>query len=315
APVLSAGGRLPIPVSWTRGRGARAAAPPPRARCRVLASAPIRRGQPRRAGRTRAIPEGRKPAALGPQPAGGEPAQYRDVRDVAGERIIEGVVLFAGVFAGLAWVAYRPEWGAPYFASLMYLRLSDTLRAEYGLPSLFMFVGPAMLLLAVGRWLVTGARAGRGWQSAAFLLGLYGAICSGSLLYPANQEGTGEALMNYVDGIFIVLVLTLYLRDERDFARTLTALLLGGILLATLTVFQQVTGSYAPPFAGLARATVRNIYDETAGYRSEGPVSANYFALVLVIAVPLAADWLVRERRLAKRLAGAWALASILAAI
>ena len=66
---------------------------------------------------------------------------------------------------------------------------------------------------------------------------------------------------------------------------------------------------------GLARATVRNIYDETAGYRSEGPVSANYFALVLIIAVPLAADWLLRERRLAKRLAGAWALASILAAI
>lgn len=219
------------------------------------------------------------------------------------------------MFAGLAWVAYRPEWGAPYFASLMYLRLSDTLRAEYGLPSLFMFVAPAMLLLAVGRWLVTGARAGRGWQSAAFLLVLYGAICSGSLLYAANQERTVEALMNYVDGIFIVLVLTLYLRDERDFARTLTALLLGGILLATLTVFQQVTGSYDHTFAGLARATVRNIYDETAGYRSEGPVSANYFALVLVIAVPLAADWLVRERRLAKRLAGAWALASILAAI
>ena len=121
--------------------------------------------------------------------------------------------------------------------------------------------------------------------------------------------------MNYVDGIFIVLVLTLYLRNQRDFARTLTALLLGGILLATLTVFQQVTGSYDHTFAGLARATVRNIYDETAGYRSEGPVSANYFALVLIIAVPLAADWLVRERRLAKRLAGAWALASILAAI
>ena len=253
--VLSASGRSPSSCfTDSRSRDSRCGAAASRALpCSRFRSHSMR-GQSRRAGRTRAIPEGREPAALGARPTRGAPAQHRDVLDVAGERVIEGIVIFAGLFAGLAWVAYRPEWGAPYFAALIYLRLSDTLHIDYGLPSLFMFVAPAMLLLAVGRWLVTGARAGRGWQSAAFLLVLYGAICSGSLLYAVNQERTTEALMNYVDGIFIVLVLTLYLRNQRDFARTLTALLLGGILLATLTVFQQVTGSYDHTFVGLARA-------------------------------------------------------------
>jgi O-antigen ligase len=229
--------------------------------------------------------------------------------------VITALLLFAIVLAGLAWVALRPEWGAPYFAGLLYLRLSDTLRAEYGVPSLFMFVAPALLLLAFGRWLATGVRVGRGWKPALFLLALYGAICAGSLLYAANQERTLEALSNYVDGVFIVLILALYLRTTRDLERTLAALLLGAIVLGSLTVFQQLTHSYDHTFAGLARATMRNLHDRTAGYRSEGPVSANYFALVLVIAVPIAVDWLTRERRLAKRAAGAWALLCVLASI
>ena len=107
--------------------------------------------------------------------------------------------------------------------------------------------------------------------------------------------------MNYLDGIFIVLVMTLYLRSTLDFDRTLWALLWGGLLLGVLTVFQQFTGSYEQTFAGLAQVELRNIHDETSGFRSAGPVSANYFALVLVIAVPLAVDRFLREPRPALR--------------
>ena len=49
---------------------------------------------------------------------------------------MEGAALFAAALAGLFWVVARPEWAAPYFVLLIYLRLSDALRGEFGLPSL-----------------------------------------------------------------------------------------------------------------------------------------------------------------------------------
>jgi O-antigen ligase len=178
-----------------------------------------------------------------------------------------------------------------------------------------MFVAPALVLIAVGRWLFTGAPVGRGWRPASLLLVAYGAVCIGSLLFAADPERTGEALMNYLDGIVIVLVMTLYLRTWVDFDRTLWALLLAGTALATLAVLQQVTGSYESAFAGLSRTGLRNIYDEAAGYRSEGPVSANYFALILVVMVPLAVDRLLRDGRPAVRALCTWTLVSVVASI
>jgi putative inorganic carbon (hco3(-)) transporter len=228
---------------------------------------------------------------------------------------MEGVALFALVMAGLGLVAIRPQWGAPYFAALIYLRLSDTLRGEYGLPSLFMIVAPALVIIAFGRWLASGNPVGRGWKPALFLLTAYGSVCAASLIYALDTERTTEALMNYLDGVVIILVTTLYLRTPVDLDRVLWALLGGGILLASLTVFQQLTGSYDQTYAGLSRVELRNVYDSTAGYRSSGPVSANYYALVLVIAAPLAVDRLLHERSRAIRAAVAGGLACIVAAI
>jgi O-antigen ligase len=228
---------------------------------------------------------------------------------------MEGLVLFTMALAGAAWVAVRPEWGAPYFAALIYLRLSDSLRGEFGLPSLFMIVAPGLLLLAAGRWLFAGTPVGRGWRVAIWLLAAYGAVCAGSLLYAMDPQRTLDGLANYLDGVVIVLVMAIYLRTPLDLDRTLWALLIGGAVLGSLTVYQQLTGSYDQVFAGLARAGLRNIHDAASGYRSEGPVSANYFALILVVVVPLAVDRLVHERRLLVRAVSAWALAGVVASV
>jgi O-antigen ligase len=226
-----------------------------------------------------------------------------------------GVALFALALAGAVFVAFRPAWSAPYFAALIYLRLSDGLRSEFGLPSLFMGIAPALVLLAFGRWFFRGTPVGPGWKPALLLLVTYGAVCAGSLLFASDPDRTLEALSNYLDGVVIVLVMTMTLRSMRDFERTLQALLLGGLLLGTLTVYQQWTGAYDASFAGLARAELRNVFDDTSGFRSEGPVSANYFALVLVIAVPLAVDRMLHEAKRGTRLLAAAALASMVASI
>jgi len=226
-----------------------------------------------------------------------------------------GLLLFAMVLAGLAYVALHPEWGAPYFAFVLFMRLSDVIRGEYGLPSLFMLVAPALVALAVGRWLFAGDPVGRGWRPALWLLVFYGAVCSASLLYASASDRTAEALLNYGDGVAIVLAMTLYLRTPRDLERTVWALIAAGGILASLAVFQQLTNAVDRTFGGFSRVELRNIYDRNAGFRSEGPVSANYFALILVAVVPLAVERVLHARGGRARLLAGASLGAAVAAI
>lgn len=221
-------------------------------------------------------------------------------------------MIFALAGAGLVFVIARPEWTAPYFALLIYTRLSDTIRGEFGLPSLFMVIAPTLVLSAFARWLFTGRPVGRAWQGALGLLAVYGGVCLGSLLFASETERTAEALFNYADGIAIVLIMTLHLRTGTDFRRTVWAIIVAGGFLGALTVCQQLLGLYDRDFAGFSQVGLRNIFNESSGYRSEGPVSANYFAMIMVVIVPLATERLLHDRRLPAR---AFAGASLIAAL
>jgi O-antigen ligase len=72
---------------------------------------------------------------------------------------------------------------------------------------------------------------------------------------------------------------------------------------------QYVTGTFTSDYGGFAHADIRHIVGETNEYRISGPLSSNYYALVLVVLVPLALDRVWHEKRLALRLLAIWALA------
>lgn len=226
---------------------------------------------------------------------------------------MEGMLLFALGLAGLVAVAWRPEWVAPYFTFLLYMRWSDALRTEFGVPPLFMLAAPGLLALVFGRWFFVGSPVGRAWRPALVLALVYGGVCLGSLLYAVEPDRTGEALMNQLDGLFILMVVVLALRTPVDFERTVSAILLAGLVLSGLSVYQQLTGSFDSSFAGFAHTELRNIYDDTSGARSEGPVSANYFALILVVIVPLATHRLLHGRSARERWVGG--LAAVLSIV
>jgi O-antigen ligase len=229
---------------------------------------------------------------------------------------MEGLLIFALAAAGLVFVLLRPQWTAPYFALLLYLRLSDTIRAEYGLPSLFMIIAPTLVLSALVPWLFKGQPAGRGWLPALALLLAYGGVCAGSLIFAAQTDRTADALLNYADGIVIVLIMTLHLRTRLDFRRTIWALIAAGGILGTLTVLQQLLGLYDQNFAGFSQVGLRNIFSKSSGYRSEGPVSANYFAMIMVVIVPLATERLLHDpRRMAKAIAAATLCAALVSIV
>jgi O-antigen ligase len=216
---------------------------------------------------------------------------------------------------GAAACAFRPAWVPAYFAAVLYTNASDTLRVEYGLPSFFMLLAPALLALAVARQLLFGEAPGQGWKAALWWLLAWGAVLGGSLLYAVDRTRALGALYDYLDAVFIVLIATLFLRRRDQLAPLAWALIGAGAFLGVLTVHQTLTGNFGSTYGGFARGELRGLIGETEGMRSAGPLSTNYFALVLVALVPLALDRFIHSRVRSARLAAAGCLAVILAAL
>jgi O-antigen ligase len=128
-------------------------------------------------------------------------------------------------------------------------------------------------------------------------------------------ERTGAELMKQIDGVLIVIVMSSFIRGPQDLRRVVWALLLAGLFLSSLTVLQQLTGSFENNFAGFSHVESRNLYGDQAGGRAEGPVSANYYAILLVLLVPMAVDRSINERSGKVRAVAGFALLLFLSAI
>ena len=98
------------------------------------------------------------------------------------------LVALAFMLAGAAACMVRPAWVPPYFAGLLYANVPDTLRAEYGLPSFFMFLAPAFVALAIVRQMFFAEAPGRGWKDALWWLLAWGAVILASFLYATDRS-------------------------------------------------------------------------------------------------------------------------------
>jgi hypothetical protein len=114
--------------------------------------------------------------------------------------------------------ALRPDWVAPYFAAVLYADIPDRCAPQYGLPSFFMFLAPALIALAIARRTVFLERSGVGWRRALWWLLAWGAVIVTSFLYATDRTRSAATLFDYLDAIFIVLIMTLFLRRREQLA-------------------------------------------------------------------------------------------------
>jgi O-antigen ligase len=220
------------------------------------------------------------------------------------------LLALAFVLFGGALCVFRPQWVPAYFAALIYAHVSDALRGEYGLPSLFMFLAPALLLFAIVRQSLYGEHVGLGWKAALWWLVAWGAVNFTSFLYAIDRTRTAATLFDYLDAVFIVMITTLFVRRREQLGGIVWALIGAGTFLSLLTVHQTLTGNFGSHYGGFAKAELRGLLTAAAeGMRSAGPLSTNYFALILVALVPLAIDRALHAgTRLARLVAGAGCL-------
>lgn len=242
--------------------------------------------------------------------------------------------LFAGAGAGIAVVSLpRPVlavagavgllvavvtvadagWALAALAAFAVLNLANVATDFHGAPSLF---APLLALVVLGiavRWATRGERPAGGGRAAVFV-GLYAAVALASLLAASEfTAGRLEAENLLKDGALAVAA-GLLLRRTATLRRVVWVMVTGGALLAGLTAFQFLTGSFGTSFLGFGQTAVQNIVGGVDDVRVSGPIGdPNFYAQLLVMLTPLALDRAFAEPRRSRRLA-AWGAAAVMAA-
>lgn len=208
-------------------------------------------------------------------------------------------IAISGALIGLL-VLRSPELGLLTLVFITYIRLSDILVQYHGAPSIAKLFVPFLAGVIVLHWWMYRDEIGN-WRRAVITLGLYGVVVAASSFFATNQDLAWIGIDDFFRDGIISLIIVLLLTRGPTFRRVIWTLLAAGLFLATLTTLQQLTGQFTNNFFGFANAEVRNIVGELNDYRIQGPLSSNYYAMILVVLVPLALDRFWNERSLVLR--------------
>lgn len=181
---------------------------------------------------------------------------------------------------------------------VVFLVFTDTpsVLVQRGLPQTFSGLVPLLLVLPLSARLL---RRGRVFIDPVFLLLVAYLVIE---LLAATQAIDGHAAVVRVqtfalEGLVSYFLLTNVIRTPELLRRTVWTLLAGAAVLGGLTLFQDVTHTYYQSYFGFARVSDDFYYGHVDSPRFQGPIGdPNYFAQVLLIAMPFALLLLTRGR-------------------
>lgn len=206
------------------------------------------------------------------------------------------LVALLGLLGAVA-ILVAPEIGLLAIAFTSYLNLSDVVLRRFGGPfSLMDLLIPLVGLAVLAQWFWQ-RRPPTGWLRPALLVAIYGLAAALSLLAARDAGRTLEGLVELAkDGLVVVLVVILIQRAA-TLRRVLWALLAAGLLMATISVHQQVTGNFGSDYWGLASQPVTYAAQQQVAHRVAGPVGdPNRYGLILLVLVPIALDRVTGSR-------------------
>ena len=218
--------------------------------------------------------------------------------------IIVGLI---GLIATIVTIQHK-QWGLLVMIFLAYTRFSDVLVHEHGLPSI---AQPFMLLLlglVLARWFLFN-ESPPNIAVPGLLMIVYGLVLFSALLYAKNPDESLEGLTDYIKDAVIAVVVILLLTRGRTLRGVIWMLLIAGIFMGTISVYQQLTGTYDNIYWGFGQASQQHIVGKQNEYRIAGPIGdPNFYSQIMLVLIPLALDRLWQEKRPFLRLLAAWAL-------
>jgi len=215
-----------------------------------------------------------------------------------------------GVIGGALFIAsiFSVEIGLIVLFFLTYTRFSDITVHYHDVPSvakLYVFILGVVILI---RWAAFKERP-EGWQRAAVIIGIYGLVLVSSLLYASDTTLVSESLNDITKDVFIAFIVIVLLNSGARLRGVGWSLLIAGVFMGTISVYQYLTGTFGNNYWGFAQASYMQYAGTQEGYRISGPVGdPNYYAMVMLVLVPLALERLLDERSRPLRLMALWAL-------
>jgi putative inorganic carbon (hco3(-)) transporter len=191
----------------------------------------------------------------------------------------------------------------PAVVFIAYTNVSDILIRNFGIPSILQ---PMILLLAIPiLWCRDAFRPGTVLlQPLSIGIAAYCIVIFTSSNWARDTSAADVALFNTVKDVLILVVVAAAAASWRALRAGMIALVAAAVLLSTLTLIQVAADNPDLTFGGLVTVDVGHLYGEVQDARPAGPIGdANYFARVLLLALPIAAFLGVGARRRAARVA------------
>jgi O-antigen ligase/capsular polysaccharide biosynthesis protein len=194
---------------------------------------------------------------------------------------------------GIAAAMLRPEWALVGLIAMMTMRLAENANDFYGIPLATIPVVGLLVGVLILRRLVWGERP----RGVAVALGAVSLIAIASLVSVFNAkypESSVDPIVELVKSAVVLLLVVLLINSARDFRLAIWTLIVLGGVVAALSVFQYLTGSFEQSFFGLAQARFMNIAFDYDDFRITGPFGdPNFFgqALVPIFAIAVERAW------------------------
>lgn len=201
--------------------------------------------------------------------------------------VLHVAALAAGV--GFLFVVTRHSAIAlPLLVSLVYLNLSEVLVRFHGFPSILQVIA---LPLFVAAW-VGGGSLGIGEvfrRTLTLWLLLLVAIVTLASTWARDSELANERVSETIKAFVIYLLVVLLTSNLHRLQYAIAALVGSAAFLSVLPIVQALGAGFENDFGGLARIKRAQIYGDVFQPRVAGPLGdPNFFAQILLIALPLA---------------------------
>lgn len=234
--------------------------------------------------------------------------------------IIAGVAILWVIAAMLTW----PEIATLLVIAILYTNAAANAVEFHGVPYIAGASFPALLLLPLATYLII-RRASLVIDTPLIVLVLFWGVQVASILFVERLDRVGEAtnriLTFLIEGVGIYFLLINVIRDRRTLRYAIWTLVIAGLLMGSLSFYQQVTGTFDRNYGGFAQMSntafgtgEETLQGEVEQPRLAGPVGEqNRYAQIILMVVPLALFSVWSERSLFLRIiAGLSALFSLI---
>ncbi len=210
-------------------------------------------------------------------------------------------LLGAATLAVSALAALSVEFGLLVLVFMTYTRLSDIVIEYYNAPSIAKAYIAILILAILIRWVIFRERP-KGWGTPLLILGLYGIIGFASMLYSPVPDRVLVKAYDFLKNSAITLLIIILLQRGRALRSAIWTLIVVGVFLGTVSVYQYLTGTFENSYGGFGQAGLQQIIGTTDNYRIGGPIGdPNFFAQIMIVLVAISLERALHEKSLLLR--------------